>query len=144
MRHFQRRAIATVVLVFGVGTTSAFSVEPPACTDKVVSSDLRRAYQALFVMDDTKKKQKYRIEDVKEVGYADPPRGLNQYAPSRDYYNKSRYCEAKVVTDSGETELAYARIDGRKDPAVKEYNFAPCFIKHSTLSKDCGNERLKK
>ena len=89
-------------------------------------------------------KRKYRVEDLKEVGLAAPPPGVNQYAPSRDYYNKSRYCEGKIVIDNGESEAGYARIDGRKDSAVKEYNFAPCFIKHSTVSKDCANERLKK
>src|SRR5262245_58269792 len=99
------RAFLTFILVLVallVYVSFASAAEPLPCTDKRVLHHLKQAYEVTRMS--TKSDRQFQAaEDVHEIGYGSPPPSVNQYTPSKDYYNKSRYCEARIRLDNGET-----------------------------------------
>jgi hypothetical protein len=80
-------------------------------------------------------------EEVRETGSDSPPPSVNQYTPSKDHYNKSRYCEARIRLDNGETDQAYFRMDGLKDGPENDFNFDPCFLSNDVAQNKCADQR---
>lgn len=125
-------ALAGMVLV--TGANAALAAEPAPCDRKDLLWKVKSSYATQQEM--AHRSTKFNVGEAKELGYGPPPKGVNQYAPSKDYFNKSRYCQATITNEDGTTELAYYRIDGRKDPGVTEYNFDVCFPKYNTVLKN--------
>jgi hypothetical protein len=121
-------------IVLGAVASSALAAEPGPCDNRHFLSNLKETFAMQQEM--AHQSTKFKVGDAKELGYGPPPKGVNQYAPSKDYYNKSRYCQATITLEDGTTELTYYRIDGRKEPDVTEYNFDVCFPKHNNIFKD--------
>ena len=121
---------------------SGLSAEPPPCSKPSVLSHVKRAYEGMLMLENSSRK--FRIDDPRETGYGAAAAGVNLYTPSKDYYNKSRYCEALIRMNNGETEQAYYRMDGLKDESESDYNFSPCFVRHNTRKDECVDERQPK
>jgi hypothetical protein len=120
--------------------TPAYAAEPLPCTDKRVLHNLKQAYEVTLM--GTKSGRQFRAaEDVRETGSGSPSPAVNQYTPSKDHYNKSRYCEARIRLDNGETDQAYFRIDGLKDGPETDFNFDPCFLSNDVLQNKCADQR---
>lgn len=66
------------------------------------------------------------------------PLRLINTPPTPDYYDKSRFCETQVVLDNGETDTAYYRVDGQKDPSATDYNFDACFLRYKMARNECA------
>jgi hypothetical protein len=135
-------ASGAFTLLFGIGpihSPAASAAEPPPCSKPSVMSHVKQAYGGMLMLENSTRK--FRLEDPRETGYGPAAPGANQYTPSKDYYNKSRYCEADIKLNNGDSEKAYYRLDGRNDDADIDYNFSPCFIKHNTRKDDCVDER---
>jgi hypothetical protein len=132
---------AVLALMTTVYAACALGSEPPECTSTRVVSKMRQAY-SVWLLDTPK--AKFRIEDVRETGYGSAAKGVNLHAPAKDHYNRSRYCEARVVIDGGQTEVGYFRLDGLKNPDDDDYNFALCFASHNTRNDGCVDERAPK
>lgn len=125
------------------GPSIVLAVEAPACNDQSVLYQVRRAYE--FALSVEGSSRKFQGEAVRELDYGGPNAWVNKHAPAKDYYHKSRYCEATMRLDNGQTEQAYYRIDALKEGASDNYNFDPCFIKHQDASKDeCLYQRPSK
>jgi len=106
-RTSQRHACRILFSVFALGISwaiscppNAFAAEAPPCNDEDVLYKVRRAYEFAFSTD--KSDHKFRGEAVKETGYGGPNAWVNKHAPSKDYYHKSRYCEATMRLDNGQ------------------------------------------
>lgn len=110
------------------------AAEAPACNDQNVLYQVRRAYE--FALSTEGSSRTFQGEAVRELGYGGPNAWVNKHAPAKDYYHKSRYCEATMRLDNGQTEQAYFRIDALKVGEADNYNFDPCFIKHQDASRD--------
>lgn len=134
--------VSVILAVAGIADTVSFAAEPPPCSKPSVLSNVKRAYEGMLMLENSTRK--FRLEDPRETGYGPAAPGVNQYTPSKEYYNKSRYCEADIKLNNGDSEKAYYRLDGRKDDAEIDYNFSPCFIKHNTRKDDCVDERSGK
>lgn len=118
----------------------ASAAEPLPCTDKRVVHNLKQAYE-VTLMGSKSGRQFQVVEDVRGTGSGFPPSSVNQYTPSKDHYNKSRYCEARIRLDNGETDQAYFRIDGLKDGPETDFNFDPCFLRNDVAQNCCGDQR---
>lgn len=127
------------ILLFAC-TLPAFAAEPPPCNDKRVLSKLKQAYEFPGLSNPLGGKFQ-ATEDVRETGLGPPPSGVNQYAPSKDYYNKSRYCEAHMRRDNGKTDQAYFRMDGLKDGSATDFNFDACFLSGDRFNDKCADQR---
>ena len=118
------------------------AADPPSCTDKHVLHKIKESYQVSLMV--RKSTETFTIENPHEIGSGFPPRGVNQYAPETDYYNKSRYCEAVVATNDGTKDVAYYRLDGRKDASAKDYNLWFCSKRFDSFEDGCEAARLNK
>lgn len=132
-----RAAVGGIVLAAVANVVLA--ADPPPCDNRNLLSKVRSSYATQQEM--AHRSTKFKVGDAKELGYGPPPKGVNQYAPSKDYYNKSRYCQATITFEDGATEVAYYRIDGRKEPDVTEYNFDACFLKYNIFKNQCMHVR---
>ncbi|MGE0827557.1 MAG: hypothetical protein AB7G75_35190 [Candidatus Binatia bacterium] len=121
-------------------TLSAYAAEPLPCDDKRVLHNLRQAYE-VTLMSTKSSRQFQAAEEVRETGFGPPPPSVNQYTPSKDHYNKSRYCEARIRLDNGETDQAYFRMDGLKEGPETEFNFDPCFLSNDVSQNKCADQR---
>lgn len=136
-------SVCALGISWAISCPNAFSAEAPPCNDEDVLYKVRRAYE--FALSVDKSSHKFRGEAVKETHYGGPNPWVNKHAPSKDYYHKSRYCEATMRLDNGQTEQAYFRIDALKAGEADKYNFDPCFIKHQDASRDdCLYQRSPK
>jgi hypothetical protein len=131
------RLILVALLVY---SPLAYAAEPLPCNDKRVLHNLKRAYE-VTLMGTKSGRQFQAAEDVHETGSGPPPPGVNQYTPSKDHYNKSRYCEARIRLDNGETDQAYFRMDGLKDGPETDFNFDPCFLSTDVSQDRCADQR---
>ena len=126
-------------IVLAVVANVALAAEPAPCDKKELLWKVKSSYSTQQEL--AHRSTKFTVGGAKELGYGPPPKGVNQYAPSKDYYNKSRYCQATITFEDGTTELAYYRIDGRKEPDVSEYNFDACFPKYNIFKNQCMHVR---
>ena len=118
----------------------ASAAEPLECTDKRVLHHLKQAYEVELLR--TKSGRQFRgAEEVRETGYGPPPPRVNQYTPAKDYYNTSRYCEARIRLNNEETDQAYFRMDGLKDSQATDFNFDVCFLSHDLSQDRCAAQR---
>lgn len=129
--------IGLILSVVIIDPSRVLAADAPACNDQDVLYKVRRAYEVALSTD--KSAHQSKGEAVRELGYSGPNTWVNKHAPSKDYYHKSRYCEATMRLDNGQTEQTYFRIDALKAGEADKYNFDPCFINHQDASKD---ERL--
>ena len=129
--------ILVTLLAYALPT---FAAEPLPCSDKRVLHNLKQAYE-VTLMGTKSGRQFQAAEDVRETGYGPTPARVNQYAPAKDYYNKSRYCEARIRLDNGETDPAYFRLDGRKDGPETDFNFDACFLSNDIAQNRCADQR---
>jgi hypothetical protein len=128
-----------ILIALLVYTPLAYAAEPFPCNDKRVLHNLKQAYE-VTLMGTKSGRQFQAAEDVRETGSGSPPPSVNQYTPSKDYYNKSRYCEARVRLDNGETDQAYFRMDGLKDGPETDFNFDPCFLSNDVFQNKCADQ----
>lgn len=149
MRRFNLRGevdskqlVAIVLLPVSLSCAAAFAAEPPLCTDEGVLHQLKQAYEVSQMIDGSKLRWK-AAEDVRETGLRQAPASLNQFTPSPNYFNKSRYCEARIVFEDGTSDAAYFRIDGRKDPEAANFNFDPCFLRYDVTKNGCAEQRIQ-
>jgi hypothetical protein len=133
-------AFSLILAALLVYTPLAFAGEPRPCDDKRVLHNLKQSYE-VTLMGNKSGRQFQAAEEVREIGSGSPPVGVNQYTPAKDYYNKSRYCEARVRLDNGETDQAYFRLDGLKDGPETDFNFDPCFLSNDVAQNKCADQR---
>ncbi len=117
------------------------AAEPPSCQDKQIFHRVKEAYEGSLMIRGGK--AKFKTAQLKEIGVGAPPAGVNQYTPAKDYFNKSRYCEAAIELDNGEKDQGYVRIDGRKDQNEKGFNFDLCTVKFDTFKDGCRDQKFK-
>jgi hypothetical protein len=135
----------TVTMVLGLLCVAvvvppvSLAAEPPACTDKQIQSRVKQAYNGSLMVEGGKRS--FKSATLKEAGIGAPPAGVNQYTPSKDHYNKSRYCEAAILLDNGDKDQGFVRIDGLKDPNEKEFNFDLCTVKFDTFKDGCKDNK---
>jgi hypothetical protein len=129
----------TLVTLLACASPS-FAAEPLPCTDTRVLHHLKQAYDVTTMV--TKSgRQFHGAEEVRETGYGPTPAWVHQYAPAKDYYHKSRYCEARIRLDNGATDQAYFRLDGLKDSQATDFNFDPCFLSNDLSRDRCADQR---
>ena len=78
-----------------------------------------------------------RIEAPRELAYGLPP------PAARTAFEKARYCEARVVLGSGETDMAYYRLNVMKGGKTQDW-VEPCFLKINAkgpMSDACADHR---
>ena len=147
-RRNQRRSIPIMLAAIGLGAgclaVAGFArpgarTDPPGCSDSSVVNQLRQAYAAKMSLHGVR--LRFRAENIRETGLGQSPRTANQFAPTRDYYGQSRYCEATLHLSVGVPDTVYFRLDGRKDGPVSDYNFDPCFPRYDTLDRECVGQR---
>jgi hypothetical protein len=115
---------------------------PPLCNEQSVLRQLRQAYIAKLTLHNLR--QNFTPEGVAETGLGAAPPKANQFAPSRNYYNQSRYCQARLHLVVSPPDSAYWRLDGRTDPAGTDYGFDVCFPRYDTLAPGCPDQRPPK
>jgi hypothetical protein len=138
-----KRAFVTSSFIFVtllVYVPLVYAAEPLSCTDKRVLHNLKQAYE-VTLMGTKSDRQFQAAEEVRETGSGSPPSSVNQYTPSKDHYNKSRYCEARIRLDNGETDQAYFRMDGLKDGPETDFDFDPCFLSNDVFQNKCADQR---
>ena len=135
--------VHVILLTLWASALPASAGEPLACDDTRVLQHLKQAYEVTR-MSRPSARRVQAVEEVRETGSGAPPAAVNQYTPSKDYYNKSRYCEARMRLDNGATEQAYFRMDGRKDGPDSDFNFDPCFLGHDVSQNTCAEQRPKR
>jgi hypothetical protein len=133
-----RLTLASILLL--ACAPPSFAGEPLPCNDKRVLHNLKQAYEVTLMSTGTGR-QFQAAEDVRETGSGPPPPSVNQYTPSKDHYNKSRYCEARIRLDNGEIDQAYFRMDGLKDGPETDFNFDPCFLSNDVFQNKCADQR---
>ena len=141
MRHWAAAGFYSFTAILAIVSASS-AAEPPPCSKPSVLSHVKRAYEGMLLLESSSRK--FRLDDPRETGYGPAAPAVNLYTPSKDYYNRSRYCEVLIRLDNAETEQAYYRMDGLKDDSENDYNFSPCFIKHNTRKDQCMDERPSK
>lgn len=117
----------------------AWAAEPLACQDQKIFNRVKEAYEGSLMVRGNK--AKFKHVTLKETGVGTTPALVNQYTPSKDYFNKSRYCDAAIELDNGEKDQGYVRIDGRKDPNDKAFNFDLCTVKFDTFKDGCKDNK---
>jgi hypothetical protein len=85
-------------------------------------------------------KTAFRVEGVKELGFGPTVREPTSIVPP-GHYGNSRYCQASVKRADGDSDTAFYRIDGLRDPANKDYNFNVCFLKFNTQQNECKHTK---
>ncbi len=140
-RHRARHTLLLLGAIAGFLSTEAvlLAAEPLTCQDQKIFYRVKEAYESSLMVRGGIAKIKHA--ELKEVGVAAPPAGVNQYAPSKDYFNKSRYCEAVIELDNGKKDQGYIRIDGRKDPIAKDFNFELCTVTFDTFQDGCKDTK---
>ncbi len=134
------KVILGVVLLALLATTSVTTAGPlPECDKKSVLKKLNEWYSLHLSM--KKSSQSFSVDDPHEVATVPPPASVNQYTPTPDYYDRSRYCEATVVRADGEKDAAYYRLDGEKNPNAKGYNLEFCSMKSDVTKRGCVTAR---
>ncbi len=130
-----------VTAIMGVVPPVVGAAEPLSCQDKKIFHRVKEAYEGSLMVRGGK--AKFKSATLRETGVGAPPTGVNQYTPSKDYFNKSRYCEAAIELDNGDKDQGYVRIDGRKDPNEKGFNFDLCTVKFDTFQDGCKDAKFK-
>ena len=130
-----------VAVSFSIGCAASFAAEPPPCTDGGALGHLKQAYEVNQMIDGSKLRWK-AAEDVRETGLRAASPSISQFAPSPDYFDRSRFCKARIVFEDGTSDTAYFRIDGRKDPEATDFNFDPCFLRYDVTKNGCADQRV--
>jgi len=130
-----------IVVAVTTGGTVALAAEPPSCADTRILSRVKEAYEASLMVRGSK--HTYKQATLKDKGLGATPSGVNQYTPSKDFFNKSRYCETVIELSNGEKDQGWVRIDGRKDPNEKDYNFELCTVKFDPFKDGCEDEKKR-
>jgi hypothetical protein len=133
--------VSLVSVSLALGSAASFAAEPPPCNDEGVLHHLKQAYEVSQTIDGSKLRLK-AAEDVRETGLRDASPNLNQFAPTPDHFDRSRFCEARIVFEDGASDTAYFRIDGRKDPEATDFNFDPCFLRYDVSKNGCADQRV--
>ncbi|MGH6804750.1 MAG: hypothetical protein ACREC3_15505 [Methyloceanibacter sp.] len=139
-KHMKRLAAVVSIPVWPV-CRPAFAAEPPIYTDEGVLNHLKQAYKVSQMIDGSTLRWK-SAEDMRETGLRQAPQNLNQFTPTPDHFNKSRYCEARIVFEDGTSDSSYFRIDGRKDAEATDFNFDPCFLRYDVTKSGCSDQRI--
>ena len=119
----------------------ALGAEPPLCADQRALHHLKQAYEVSPKIGGLALRWK-SVEAVREIGLRDAAPSVNQFAPTRHHFDKSRFCEAKILFENGASDMAYFRMDGRKDRQATDFNFDPCFLRHDVLKNSCADQRI--
>jgi hypothetical protein len=136
------KKLATLAaLAFSASSLPAFAADPPPCSDNGILHNLKQAYEVSQMIDGSTLRWKSASE-VREIALRATPPGVNQFTPARDYFNKSRYCEARIQFADGTSDSAFFRIDGRKDPQASDFNLDPCFLRYDISENGCADQRL--
>ena len=128
--------LLAVVALPSISTAGAL----PECDKKSVLNKLNEWYSLHLSM--KKLSQAFSVDNPHEVATVPPPAQVNQYTPSPDHYDRSRYCEATIARADGEKNSAYYRIDGEKNPNSKGYNLEFCSIKSDITQRGCATTRM--
>jgi hypothetical protein len=113
--------------------------EPPLCNEKQTLKDLRKGYDFLESQGEGLKLKE--VTDVKQLYLQAPPASVNQYANSKHYGVKSRYCEAVGQLSNGKTDPLYWRMDYLVDGPGHSINFDSCSLRHDLLDPKCRKIR---
>jgi hypothetical protein len=136
-----KQLLSIVSVSLALGSAASYAAEPPLCTDEGALHNLRQAYEVSQIIDGSTLRWK-AAEDVRETGLRDASPSINQFAPAPDHFNRSRFCEARIVFEGGTSDAAYFRIDGRKDPQATDFNFDPCFLRYDVTKNGCADQRV--
>lgn len=136
-----KQLVSFVSVSLALGCATSIAAEPPLYTDEGVLHHLKQAYEVSQMIDGSTLRWQ-GTEYVRETGLRQASPSLNQSAPSPDYFDRSRFCEARIVFDDGTSDTAYFRIDGRKDPDAADFNFDPCFLRYDVSKNGCADQRI--
>ncbi|MDB5883137.1 MAG: exported protein of unknown function [Ramlibacter sp.] len=113
--------------------------EPPLCTDKESLKGLKKGYDFLESQGGGLKLKE--ITAVKELYLRPSPASVNQYANSKHYGVKSRYCEAVAQLSNGSSDPMYWRMDYLVDGAGHSINYDSCSLRHDLTDPKCRSIR---
>jgi hypothetical protein len=116
--------------------------EPPLCADKESLKGLKKGYDFLESQGEGLKLKE--ITAVKERALHAPPASVNQYANSKHYAVKSRYCEGVAQLSNGRSDPMYWRMDYLVDGAGHSINYDSCSLRHDLLDAQCRRMRAGK
>jgi hypothetical protein len=131
-------AIYSGLAVAQAGSASG-SQEPPLCTDKQSLKGLKKGYDFLESQGEGLKLKE--ITSVKELYLRPSPPSVNQYANSKHYGVKSRYCEAVAELSNGKTDPMYWRMDYLVDGPGHSINYNSCSLRHDLVDPKCRSIR---
>jgi hypothetical protein len=120
-RRPDRPALAAAAALFLVYGAAASAADALKCDDRKIVTKLQSGYTP------PASGMKFKFEDIREVGYGAPPK------IAAATFEKSRYCQARIVLDSGVTDMAYYRLNVLKGGTVQDW-VEPCF----KMSNDKG------
>jgi hypothetical protein len=122
-----------------LATGVAHAAEAPECDSKKALSYLKQGLGAALSGLDGHV-PKFKIGTVKENGYGPLPKWANEI--SRSIYEKSRYCQAEVSFSDGRKDLAYFRIDAKRE---KGFSVESCLLKQKkNFDQNCTRQRPEK
>jgi hypothetical protein len=130
--------VKSIILL--IGAVSAYGMvyanEPPACGEGRVIRDLKSAYASYASSVKTASAINFSLE--RELAVVEKVDELNTKRNKRAWggyiLGRSRYCVAKAQLETGESDIAYYRIDSFKNDEEK-YMLTPCFLSmEKTLS----------
>ncbi|BCA54544.1 hypothetical protein W02_16840 [Nitrospira sp. KM1] len=130
-----RLIIGAILLTVAATPGISIAGPLPECDKKSVLNKLKEWYSLHLNM--AKIPQAFSIENPHEVGTTVAPVRVNQYTPSPDYYDRSRYCEATIVLTDGKKGVAYYRLDGEKNLKAKGYNLELCSMNSDITKRGC-------
>jgi hypothetical protein len=115
------------------------SQEPPSCSDKESLKGLKKGYEFLEPQGEGLKLKE--ITAVKELYLRPSPPSVNQYANSKHYGVKSRYCEAVAQLSNGRSDPMYWRMDYVVDGPGHSINYNSCSLRHDLVDPKCRSIR---
>lgn len=125
----------------------ARAADPLACTDERVMQRIGAQYAAAEEMSAALKARPAlrlaAIVEPREVGSADRPAALNQYATATTYIAASRYCRGRAEPEAGDSETIYWRVDLMKDGEDESIRIDFCSVRHDPFEDGCKAYRLE-
>jgi len=141
LRHCVMLSLGACHASFGLAQAAgtAGNQEPPLCTDKQSLKGLKKGYDSLESQGGNLKLKE--ITAVKELYLRPSPPSVNQYANSKHYGVKSRYCEGVAQLSNGSTDPMYWRMDYLVDGAGHSINYNSCSLRHDLVDPKCRSIR---
>jgi hypothetical protein len=114
--------------------------ELPACTDEGYLATIGEQYTFAEAVRGIKRTIS-QVQEIEEIGFGVPPASADQYATDENVIAASRYCQATVVLDNGETDTLLWRLDDMRDGDDRSVHYDHCSARHDPFGDDCADYR---